>query len=262
MRFHLYVSNEKQKNDTKQYIGRLLLIIAAAISVALSAFGSEVEGIPEDINTSEIIEFKMTVGNFKDLKVQDNVNIVYTHSNDTTGSVHYSGTEDFDNAFIFTNTDGCLKIQVNTEDIGKPGLPILYVSSNNLEKVENYSDFNLRVESNIAADTFSASLIGNGSIVIADLDATNVNAKITAGMGTILISGECTNADFKLAGAGSIQASMLKAKNVSCSTLGGGSISTYALDNLKVRGLGSTRILYRGNPVIKHRGGGKLIHVE
>lgn len=219
----------------------------------------DAKAIPESDKNTEMIEFTAEVGNFKDLKIENNVNVVYTHSNDTIGKVRYTGTSDFDNAFIFSNSNGCLRIQVNTEDLGKPGLPILYVSSNNLEKVENYSDYNLRVESNIAADTFSASLIGNGSITISDVDATNVQAKITAGMGTINISGECVNADFKLTGAGTIQANMLKAQNVNCSILGGGSIATYPIRTLNVKGIGSTRILYRGHPVIKRRGGGKLI---
>ncbi|MDE6811975.1 MAG: DUF2807 domain-containing protein, partial [Muribaculaceae bacterium] len=129
-------------------------------------------------------------------------------------------------------------------------------------KVENYSDYNLRIEANIAAETFSASLIGKGSIIIADIDATNVNAKITTGMGTIIITGNCTTADFKLTGAGTIQADRLKAQNVNCSILGGGSITAYPLKTLNIRGIGSTRILYRGDPVIKRRGGGKLIPID
>ncbi|MDE5843270.1 MAG: DUF2807 domain-containing protein [Muribaculaceae bacterium] len=249
----------------------LSALIAAACGLAyasptevapLAISTSAMAILPDADQESKLIDYNFEVGNFRDLKVQDNVNVVYLHTNDTIGHAYYSATQDFENAFIFTNNNGCLKIQVNTEDLGKPGLPILYVSSNNLEKVENYSDYNLRIESNIAADTFSASLIGNGTIVIADLDATNLNAKITAGMGAIIVSGVCTNADFKLTGAGSIEADKLKTQNVNCNILGGGSISTYPLKTLTVKGIGSTRILYRGTPHIKHRGGGKLIPLD
>lgn len=204
-------------------------------------------------------EYSFKVGNFNELSIQNNVNVVYTHCKDTIGHVTYKSIPDFEDAFIFTNNKGSLKIQVQTDDLGKTDLPTIYVSSNNLDKIENYSDYNVRIESNIKSDTFTASLIGNGSIVIGDLDATNVCARITAGMGTIIISGECTNADFRLTGTGTIQANMLKATNVNCRILGGGSISTYPLRTLSVKGIGSTRIHYRGNPVIKHRGGGKLI---
>ena len=62
-----------------------------------------------------------------------------------------------------------------------------------------------------------------------------------------------------MAGTGTIQADMLKATDVTCQYVGGGSISTYPLNNLTAKGIGSTRIHYRGNPKIKHRGGGKLI---
>lgn len=210
----------------------------------------------------EIIDFFFEVKNFSDLRVQDNVNVVYTLSSDSIASVRYSATRDFDDAFIFTSSGETLKIQVNTEDLGKPGLPTLFVASNRLDKIENYSDFNLKIDSKIHADSFTASLIGNGSISIADIQAKNLNAKITTGNGTIAITGNCENAEFKVTGTGNIKAANLKAQNVVCRILGGGSISTYPIKTLNTRGVGSTKIFYRGNPVIKRRGGGKLIHID
>lgn len=246
------------------YSTKFLKGIIATLTIALTAIGAgatyaEAEIHPADERETAFQEYRFEVGNFYDLNIQNNVNVVYTHCNDTIGHVSYKSTPEFEDAFIFTNNKGALKVQVQTDVLGKPGLPTLYVSSNNLEKVENYSDYNVRVESNIKADTFSVSLIGNGSIVVGDVDAHNVTAKITAGMGTIILSGDCTNSEFKLTGTGTIQADMLKSRNVTCRFLGGGTISTYPLVNLNVRGVGTTRIFYRGQPKIKKIGGGKLI---
>ncbi len=246
-----------QKNNNQLIFTTLFFAVAFCILNPFAA--SATENIKD---AASLPEYNFEVGNFHEISIQNNVNVVYTHCSDTIGRVSYKSLPDFEDAFIFTNNKGCLKIQVQTDDLGKPDLPTIFISSNNLEKVENYSDFNVRIESNIKADRFIASLIGNGSIVVSDVDATNVNAKITAGMGTIIISGECTNADFRLTGTGTIQADMLKASNVNCRILGGGSISTYPLRTLSVRGIGSTRIRYRGQPTIKHRGGGKLIPID
>ncbi|MDE6271793.1 MAG: DUF2807 domain-containing protein [Muribaculaceae bacterium] len=240
---------------------RRLLSLAIAFSIGCTLTSSAAEDHHKE-DDSSLKEYHFEVGNFSNLSIQNNVNVVYTHCKDTIGHVRYKSEPDFEDAFIFTNNKGSLKIQVQTDDVGKPGLPTIYVSSTNLEKIDNYSDFNVRVEDNVKADTFSCSLIGNGSITVSDINATNVNAKITAGMGTIILSGECTNADFKLTGTGTIQANMLKASNINCKILGGGSISTYPLRTLEVKGIGSTKIYYRGNPTIKRRGGGKLIQVN
>ena len=40
--------------------------------------------------------------------------------------------------------------------------------------------------------------------------------------------------------------------------MGGGTIGCWALDKLECRGIGSTRIYYKGEPEIKKVGGGKL----
>lgn len=244
------------ENINRKFACLILLTVGLSMGSLMIVSAAEASPMEDDSN---LRDYHFEVGNFVNLSIQNNVNVVYTHCNDTIGHVRYKSEPDFEDAFIFSNNKGSLKIQVQTDDVGKPGLPTIYVSSNHLEKIDNYSDYNVRVESNVKADIFSCSLIGNGSITVSDIDATNVNAKITAGMGTIILSGECTNADFKLTGTGTIQANMLKASNVSCKILGGGAISTYPLRTLEVKGIGSTKIYYRGNPVIKRRGGGKLI---
>ncbi|MDE6329092.1 MAG: DUF2807 domain-containing protein [Muribaculaceae bacterium] len=239
---------------------RLALAIALLMATPSSAF--DVEAASPAIEKPGLERYTFEVRQFSTLCVQDNVNVVYTCSNDSTARIYYESEPDFADAFIFTDNGETLKIQVTTEDVGKPGMPTLHVSSRRLERVENYSDFSLRVEEIPPCQEFSASLVGNGTILINDINAHNVSAKITAGMGTIILTGKCSSAHFKLTGAGTIQADRLKADYVTCKTLGGGSITTYPLKSLNIRGLGSTKIYYRGDPKIKRSGSPRPIPIE
>lgn len=207
-------------------------------------------------------EYSFNVGQFTALKVMDNVNVVYHCNPDSTARVFYHAEPDFADAFIFTNSGGTLKIQVTTEDVDKPGLPTIYVYSDYLSKVDNYSDYNVLVENPTPCPDFQAVVVGNGSISVNGLKATTVNARITAGMGSITLGGTCTDAKFRMTGTGTIQADRLKTENAICKILGSGSIGVNASKTLQVKGLGSTKIYYKGNPAIKHSGGGKLIKMD
>ncbi|MDE5957351.1 MAG: DUF2807 domain-containing protein [Muribaculaceae bacterium] len=218
--------------------------------------------IPSTAKAQEMEDYNFTVEQFSILKIQDNVNVVYHCSQDSVAHVSYHSDPDFENAFIFTNSGETLKIQVTTEDVGKPGLPTIHVYSHFLSKVENYSDFNVQVIDPAPAPQFSASLIGNGSISVSGINSTKVTARITAGMGTIILSGKCTDAEYRMMGTGNIDADTLQADNVVCKILGGGSISCAPIQYLKVHGIGSTRVFYTGSPTIKHSGGGKLIKAD
>lgn len=229
-------------------------IIVALTALSLSPFG---------ISAQENHEYTTSVGQFTALQLQDNINVVYRCVADTTGTVAWTSTNpDFDNAFIFTNSGGTLKIQINTEDIDKPGLPIVYIYSDFLNKVLNYSDSDIAVESIAPCPKIEFSQIGNGHILAKGIKATEVYAKVTAGMGNISLAGDCGEATFRMMGTGTIQADGLRADNVRCKILGGGTIGCWPVKTLTVRGIGSTKIYYKGNPEISHKGGGKLFEIE
>ena len=50
----------------------------------------------------------------------------------------------------------------------------------------------------------------------------------------------------------------MRAEIVNCKIIGSGSIGCWCLSKLDVRGIGSTKIYYKGTPEIKKVGGGKL----
>lgn len=207
--------------------------------------------------------YTLEVGQFTTIQLQDNVNVVYQRSETASGSACWRSTNpEFDNAFIVKNSGGTLKIQLNPEDVNKPDLPVIYVYSDFLNKVLNYNDSTITVKSPAPCPSIELSQVGNGHIIVGDVKATEVKAKVTAGMGTITISGTCNQANLRMTGTGVIQADNLRADNVNCKILGSGTIGCWALNTLTVRGIGSTKIYYKGKPEISRKGGGKIIPLD
>lgn len=202
--------------------------------------------------------YTVEVGQFDKLRVLDNVNVVYRCLPDSTGFIQYRGDRQFADAFIITPKDGTLKIQVSTEDVGHPDLPVLYVYSDFLTQVENSSNFSITVENPAPCAEFKATQVGNGSLTVENIKTNKLQAAINTGNGSVNISGMAVEASFKMVGTGIISADRLEAKNVKCRILGSGSIGCWPTETLTVRGLGSTKIYYKGDPKIRKSGGGKL----
>lgn len=232
---------------------RNLYAIISALIISVFASAAQAETLQD---------YTFNVGPFKTLKVQDNVNVEYHCQASKAGTVTYKSTPEFDDAFILTNNNGTLVIQVNTEDVGQPGLPTIHVYSDKLAKVENYSDFNVTVTDPCESEQFSAFLIGNGTITINGLNTEKLCVRQTAGNGTINVNGTASRALFRMAGAGHIDAENLKVEDVNCKIFGGGTITCGPSNSLKSMGIGSTKIKYHGSPSIKHKGGGKLIPLD
>lgn len=209
----------------------------------------------------EIENYKLDVGQFDKVKVLDNVNVVYRCNPDSTGMVQFRGAKEFADAFILSPKNGTLKIQVTTEDVGHPDLPVLYIYSDFLTSVENASSFSVTVEDPAPCAEFSVKQIGNGSINVEGIKANTVKASITTGNGTVNISGSCKEAELNMLGTGMIAADRLEAEEVKCKILGGGNIGCWPIDKLNVKGIGSTKIYYKGDPKVKKSGGGKVFRL-
>lgn len=223
----------------------LLLLILAAFLPGLKA--------------QTIQQYKVELGQFNKIKIIDNVNVVYRCRPDSSGWAQYSGAKEFADAFILTPKEGTLKIQVTTEDVGNPSLPTLYVYSDFLTSVENSSSFTVKIENPAPCAEFSAKEVGNGKIIVEGLKANVVRASIATGNGMVSLSGSSRDAIFQMVGTGVIAADRLSAQNVQCKILGGGTIGCWAQEKLSAKGIGSTKIYYKGDPVIKKSGGGKIL---
>lgn len=207
-------------------------------------------------------EFKLPVGQFSKISVDDNVNVVYVGADGSPSRVTYEGDQKYAKAFIISQKGNKLRIQVETLFVDDPELPVLYLYSDFLENASLSSEATLTLKSVAPGSKLDLSVMGNGSIVAENIHATKIGASIKSGNGTITISGHCQTANFNMLGNGTIQADRLEAVTVNCKMLGQGSIGCWPTVELKVRGIGNTKIYYKGKPDINKKGGGKLFPLE
>lgn len=207
-------------------------------------------------------EFTLPVGQFSKVQVDDNVNVIYIGGDGTPSRVRYEGDQKYAKAFLITDKGDKLRIQVETAFVADPELPTLYVYSDFLKQASISSESTLKIDTAAPCSEVSLSIMGNGNIVANNLKATKISAAVKSGNGTISIEGHCQKANFTMIGNGTIQADRLEAAEVECKILGTGSIGCWPVNELKVRGIGSTKIYYKGDPEIDKKGGGKLFKLE
>ncbi len=208
-------------------------------------------------------EFKLPVGQFSKLSVDDNVNVVYVGGDGSPSRVAYSGSAHYAKAFIITQKGNKLRIQVETPFVGDPDLPTLYVYSDFLDHASLSAESTLTLKSVAPGSKLDISLMGNGTIVADGLRATKISAALKTGNGTISLGGQCQTADLLMCGNGTIQADRLQAENVCCKlVMGSGTIGCWAVNDLSIKGIGNTKIYYKGQPVIKKKGGGKVFSID
>lgn len=206
--------------------------------------------------------FTLPVGQFSKISVDDNVNVVYVGADGSPSRVTYEGDAKYAKAFIITHKGNKLRIQVETLYVDDPELPTLYVYSDFLENASLASESTLTLKSVAPGSNLDLSIIGNGSIVAEKIRATKIGASIKSGNGTISISGHCQTASFNMLGNGTIQADRLEATTVTVKIIGQGSVGCWPTEELKVRGIGNTKIYYKGSPKISKKGGGRLYPLE
>ncbi len=136
--------------------------------------------------------------------------------------------------------------------------PEVTVYSAYLTGVSSEDNAHISAQLSTIVPEFSANVTGNGKITVGNLDCTSARASLSTGSGKIIMSGRCINATYTLVGTGSIEASALQAETVKCNVTGTGSIGCDASETLDVRGLGSTRIFYKGQPDIRKTGAAKI----
>lgn len=228
---------------------RYLTLLAALFSVCVSFAATKT--------------FESNVGQFVGLNVNDDVRVVYHCNPDSTGWIHYECEPELADALMIRVGGGSLKISVTTQFAEREAeMPVVHVYSDYLTSVISSSSREVEIVSPAPCPEFKASLIGNGTLRVSGLKCTSVGASLKTGNGLIVLEGECSKARLSMVGTGTIQADQLDAKVVNCHIMGAGSIGCSPADTLKVRGIGSTKIYYSGDPVVDKKGGGKLIKLQ
>jgi len=198
-------------------------------------------------------QYTLQFNDFHELKVTDGINVTYRSDATRAGKIEFEARADVASAVIFTPGKGKLTISLASRDTSYSDLPVVTVYSSMLSSVRNEGDSTLRIISPAPVPKLSARLIGNGRIAMRDCQATETSAEIISGHGIIMLTGNTTTAKYNVMGAGSIQADDFKAKEVSTTITGTGSVACYATDKLSVGGLGTGTVSYRGNPEIKNK---------
>lgn len=205
-------------------------------------------------NAQDKRRYELKFDEFHELKVVDGINVDYQSDPSKAGMVEFMADKSTAASVIFEHKKGKLTVSLASRDTVYRDLPRVKVYSSYLSNVKNSGDSTVRILTTPGMPKFKAQLSGNGKLVVRDLKATEVEASIITGHGIMVLSGETTVAKFILAGGASqIQADDLKANDVSCSLTGTGAINCYAVKSLSVGGLGSGKIIYRGQPTIKNK---------
>lgn len=207
--------------------------------------------------TSAAREFVYHVGPFDKVSVRGNIEVAYRSNPDSVGMAVYDSDRDYSDALELTCNKGKLTIkEIKSESRGE--LPVICIYSDYLSAADYEGDETMTVDLSASTPTFSTRLTGNGRLVCNNVNSSEVKASIETGNGTLAIHGRCKDAKFNLTGTGTIQADNLRADNVKCNVLGTGSIGCDASETLDVRGLGTTKIYYKGDPTVKKVGGARI----
>lgn len=196
-------------------------------------------------------KFELDVKDFTQLSVEDGINVVYTSDDEAAGKVSFTTTKEIADKIIFENNGkGKLTIQKAFLDEGDmtTGLPTINVSSRFLKHVSNSGDSTVRVLGIRPTMEIKAVVIGNGRLVVRDIDCSKFYGSIQTGNGTLVAIGKCDEATLSNTGTGSIQADNLEAKNVSARFFGTGTTGCYATGVLSVKGVMKGKLYYRGKP--------------
>lgn len=219
-----------------------IIIAIAAVCSSLTAFAQE------------HTRYELDVKDFSELKVTDAVNVDYVCNPDSAGKAVFFAKPDVASRILFVPSNNKLEIQLSPAENNYPAeLPKVTVYSSYLTFAENSGDSTLRVMSVAPGPKFRARVIGNGRIVVRNVKATQVDASLDTGKGSVVVYGEATTAKLSCTGTGTIQADELKAVNIKCSLWGTGSIGCAPSETLSVMGAGSGTVYYRGKPSIKNR---------
>lgn len=216
-----------------------MIYAAAALPAADNATGTNVK------------RYQAKVGDFTSLDVENSFNVDYKCSHDSAGLAVYYTTPSLADQIIFENNNkGKLSIEKPFRPSGEldNGLPTITVYSRFLKEVRNGGDSTVRVLNVRPTAELKATVIGNGRLVVRDLECEKVDGAIKTGNGTLVISGKCDSATLSNTGTGTIQADNLEANNVSAQFFGTGTTGCWPQKLLKVKGVMSGKLYYRGKP--------------
>lgn len=200
--------------------------------------------------TANAETYKIPVGEFNELVVNDKLEVFYSANPDSVGFVVFDTKPEYASYIMTDSNKGKLRIQLDQAAIGLPDLPKIYVYSTFLSKAENWRDGNLYIQDIKPSSKITVANQGNGKIIANGLDAVSIVLKAQSGKGSIIASGKCRSLEIANVGSGTVEADGIAADEVDCRLMGTGTIGCAPAKKLKISGLGTGKVYYKGNPQI------------
>lgn len=205
-------------------------------------------------SAQEVSRYELDIKDFSELKVIEGINVNYVCNTDSAGRAVFIADDKMASILMFSNSKGRLEMQIATDGIDYDNIPTVTVYSKFLTKVENCGDSTVRVISVAPTPQFKARVIGNGRLIVKDIDATHIDGSIDTGNGQLILYGKTTSSKLSCTGSGTIQADELISNDTKCVMLGTGTIGCQALNTLNIVGVSSGKVYYKGQPsTIKKR---------
>ncbi len=195
--------------------------------------------------------YELSVGDFTELSVVDGLNVNYNGVPASAGIAVFETTAAIANQILFENNKkGKLSIEkeFHPDDEMVWGLPDLTVYSRFLTSVTNSGDSTVRVITVKPTINFKATVIGNGRLIVSDIECVKFSGSIKTGNGTLVVSGKCDEASLVNTGVGAIQADRLESETANCRFFGSGTTGVWAQKSLVVKGMFPGKLYYKGEP--------------
>jgi hypothetical protein len=212
---------------------------------------------------AELHDYSLNVQDFSELTVTDAINVEYRCSADSAGWAFFTCEPSLTNMLMFSNNKDKLRIQLSNDGEVIKNLPTILVYSSTLTKLENAGDSTVTANHTASVPTLKIKVVGNGTIIAHNLNATTIDAGINTGCGHLVVSGTAKRVNLKNVGTGPVEAGGLVAEEGKCTVLGTGPIDCTISDKLSVAGAGTGKVYYNGNPQVTNRSLGiKAIRVD
>jgi hypothetical protein len=144
------------------------------------------------------------------------------------------------------SSDGELSIDMDGKNYRKTKSIEVYISFENLEKLEIEGAVDLQCENQIKTSNLKLEFEGAGNVEL-DVDADKIIAEI-AGVGNFVIEGETEYHKVEFDGIGSYEARNLRSKYTIVESNGIGSVRVYASNKFKGEASGIGSVDYYGDP--------------
>ena len=186
------------------------------------------------------------LNDFNEIELEGGYRVYLIQGNENSLMVRASDDDVFDYLKI-GNSSQSLKLKVDREHFNFDRIS-LYITFKELERIDIEGGVKLKTKGYLDLNDFAVHVEGGAKI---ELDMKAEDVEIVSQGGVLFeLDGVAETLDVKVSGAGHIDASELKTKDVTFRVEGVGTGSVYATEKLYAQIEGVGKVKYRGNPQV------------